>query len=565
MRDYLVFRHEDDYAHERTEMMDKFGYKTIPMVIQNIHNINFNVRLFNEYKSAPESYKMTPLFPEELDAIRIYGVMMLQQYVIMWSPGHELHNLPIHHRGMSTALIYPTAIPDDNVGVVPESIKTDDDDEDVGTTTARVKTEDSAARVKTEDSMDESVHPVPPRRFKSDDAPTETINAMTEAKWNIHRATPKSKSKKATTPKKLKGQPHPTPKLESPPLRTEPGLDKIMSMCEDSKYLWMGDSGSSCHFTNDDSGLFDWRPIKEGISLGDGRTVYATKIGTLRLEVHQRNGTKCIVYLPECKYIKSIPTNLFSITRALAHGWNLRNNGVQLVLTNQDQKIVFDSVESTATGFVMKVKMVPLPPQKRTSELMCSMTTRSTKPTRSPPPSNEVVRGWKKELKAQRDFAKDAKIPIESFYPKCHNCHHPGHKQEIIPPNPTEWQLVVNSNKIKPSQPTIKDGIDINEYHGIFGHVNGKILQATAKYYNIGLSGNLKTCLACSLAKIPKSPISREHNDRSTIPGERIFVDISYFPQPSIAGNQYWILIVDDATDMAWSVFVKHKSDLGER
>ena len=118
MRDYLVFRHEDDYAHERTEMMDKFGYKTIPMVIQNIHNINFNVRLFNEYKSGAESYKMTPLFPEELDAIRIYGVMMLQQYVIMWSPGHELHNLPIHHRGMSTALIYPTAIPDDDVAAV---------------------------------------------------------------------------------------------------------------------------------------------------------------------------------------------------------------------------------------------------------------------------------------------------------------------------------------------------------------------------------------------------------------------------------------------------------------
>ncbi len=658
MRDYLVFRHEDDYAHERTEMVDKFGYKTIPMVIQNTHNINFNVRLYNEYKTGPDSYKMVPLFPEELDAIRIYGVKMLQQYVVQWSPGHELHNLPIHHRGMSTELIYPTSIPDANVPAVSDNsamvpIKTDD----TVTTTEEPPT-------KTEDMED--VFPVPPKRRFKTEAPTETINAMTDGKWNIPRKTSKP----------------------STPLRTEPGLDKIMMMCDDNKYLWMGDSGSSCHFTNDDSGLFNWKPIKEGISLGDGRKVYATKIGTLRLEVHQKNGSKSIVYLPECKYIKNIPTNLFSITRALAHGWNLRNNGVQLVLTNQGQKIVFDLVESTRTGFVMKVKMVPMPPQNRSSELMCSMTTRGTSATSPPIPGNEILQEMAKEVKAQRAFSNGNKTPTDCFYynhvchkdpdmnanrekelkqlraflqkpltdleaeedalmeklgdvkeihgddqinlisdsamnkfiadvqeikqqtssPKqrkkrkqrkhwskrkhichtnpdvpcahvshqkhtCHKnpdvpCHHITHKLDkpILPEDhPTEWQLVVNDKKIKASQPTITDGIDINTYHDICGHVNGDILRMTAKYYNIGLSGTLKTCLPCTLAKIPRSPISRERNERSTIPGERIFVDISYFSKPSIAGNQYWLLIVDDATDMAWSVFLKHKSDLCER
>ena len=53
------------------------------------------------------------------------------------------------------------------------------------------------------------------------------------------------------------------------------------------------------------------------------------------------------------------------------------------------------------------------------------MTTRSTKPTPRPPPSNAILRGMAKELKAQRAFAKDAKTPIDSF---CRNCHNHGHK-----------------------------------------------------------------------------------------------------------------------------------------
>ena len=97
------------------------------------------------------------------------------------------------------------------------------------------------------------------------------------------------------------------------------------------------------------------------------------------------------------------------------------------------------------------------------------------------------------------------------------------------------------------------------------GHVNEKILRATAAHYNLKLNGVLNNCIACSLAKIHHAPISRDLHDRSTIPGERIYIDVSYFNHSSIAGNKYWLLIVDDATDMTWSFFMKNKSDLPER
>jgi hypothetical protein len=33
---------------------------------------------------------------------------------------------------------------------------------------------------------------------------------------------------------------------------------------------WVGDSGASCHMTNTEEGLHNWRPIKQGVRMGDG-------------------------------------------------------------------------------------------------------------------------------------------------------------------------------------------------------------------------------------------------------------------------------------------------------
>ena len=129
----------------------------------------------------------------------------------------------------------------------------------------------------------------------------------------------------------------------------------------DNNNLWIGDSGTSCHFTNDDTGMFNWEPIHDEIGVGNGNIVVATKRGSIRLVVHQRNGNRSNITLHGCKYIKGLSTNLFSITTALSRGWSLSNKNVHIILTKDDGRIVFDTLDPTTHGVLMMVRMVPIP------------------------------------------------------------------------------------------------------------------------------------------------------------------------------------------------------------
>jgi hypothetical protein len=134
-----------------------------------------------------------------------------------------------------------------------------------------------------------------------------------------------------------------------------------------------------------------------------------------------------------------------------------------------------------------------------------------------------------------------------------------------VPQEPA-WQAVpvTATNKTKFTRNMIPRTLDINKYHQILGHVNERYLRQTAAYHGIRLTGFLKECVDCALAKMHANPISKETNERCKTPGERIYVDISHFPQPSIARSKYWLLILDDASDMIFSIFLKQKSESPE-
>ena len=347
----------------------------------------------------------------------------------------------------------------------------------------------------------------------------------------------------------------------------------------DPKYFWIGDSGTSCHLTNTDQGMVSWTPIHEEINLGDGTPIYATKQGTMRFEVHQRNGKRAM-----SPYMTASTLNIYhracSVSpRHLAKGWKLSNRGVHIVLTNGTSRIEFDRVNPTTTGCIMTVQMVPLVP---TVEKSNSMTTRTksnctycTKPTHltksdssevlapNPTPyihSTKMLKDMGNKLKSNQKLS----TPKQKVQ-KTENRRSVATSTNTAAPTAT-WELVVrNKNKNFTKSPPNSSTLDINYYHQVLGHVNEKFLRDTARHYGITLTGTLNSCVACSLAKIHNNPIPTSTKPRSEIPGERIFIDISHFPQPSIAGNRYWLLIVDDATDMAWSVFLKKKSDLPER
>ncbi len=109
-----------------------------------------------------------------------------------------------------------------------------------------------------------------------------------------------------------------------------------------------------------------------------------------------------------------------------------------------------------------------------------------------------------------------------------------------------------------------KPAIEVNKFHKLLGHVGDQKLKPTADEFAVDLKGELKKCEFCKIAKAKKNRINKEANNKSSVPMERIFIDISTFKTPSLGGKYHWVLIVDEFTGMKWSYFMKFKSDLAD-
>ena len=69
----------------------------------------------------------------------------------------------------------------------------------------------------------------------------------------------------------------------------------------------------------------------------------------------------------------------------------------------------------------------------------------------------------------------------------------------------------------------IVNGKQSKEYfHRVAGHAGGHLMDATAKYYKVDLSGKVNNCLSCSLEKIRQKNIPKKNDDKNKNPGERM-------------------------------------------
>ena len=96
-------------------------------------------------------------------------------------------------------------------------------------------------------------------------------------------------------------------------------------------------------------------------------------------------------------------------------------------------------------------------------------------------------------------------------------------------------------------------------FHRVTGHAGHHLMDATAKYYKVNLTGNVNNCLSCSLEKIRQKNIPKKNEDKSRNPGERMYLDISSMRKPSMGGRQHWVMLVDEATKYKMSFFLKKK------
>ena len=103
--------------------------------------------------------------------------------------------------------------------------------------------------------------------------------------------------------------------------------------------------------------------------------------------------------------------------------------------------------------------------------------------------------------------------------------------------------------------------IKVNELHEKLGHMGEEMTRKVGKLMKVKVTGKMIKCEHCAIAKARHKNLKKVTNLRSKTAGERLYIDISQVKCKSLGGRAYWLLIVDEATDMKWTFCLKKKSD----
>jgi hypothetical protein len=101
--------------------------------------------------------------------------------------------------------------------------------------------------------------------------------------------------------------------------------------------------------------------------------------------------------------------------------------------------------------------------------------------------------------------------------------------------------------------------------HFKLGHCGEDSTRATANYYGWNTTGRFKPCEDCGIGKSKQKALNKMLSEKSKVPGERWFIDISSIKHESIGGTKFWFGMLDDCTDLFISHSVKAKSHIGKK
>jgi transposase InsO family protein len=111
------------------------------------------------------------------------------------------------------------------------------------------------------------------------------------------------------------------------------------------------------------------------------------------------------------------------------------------------------------------------------------------------------------------------------------------------------------------ANPAIERGhCDINEFHHIIGHPSEDTTRRTANYYGVQLTGKFEVCEDCKMGNARQKNVPKTTERQSERAGELLYIDISSVKHRSYGGSKFWLLVIDDYTDRAWSFFLRRKS-----
>jgi len=211
--------------------------------------------------------------------------------------------------------------------------------------------------------------------------------------------------------------------------------------------------------------LFDIEAVAGNIKIGDGTTLQAAEVGSLKVQVVQLDGTEQLLTVTKVQLVPDLCCNLFFITQALEHGFHVAGTKDKgLKLSKGATAVTFDRCVSTPNGYLLGVQVIRVPP----------------------------------------------------------------HDVALI-------EQLVHGAKM-----------NINDLHQKLGHR----LKATASQIGFNLVRETIVCEDCAIAKARQTNIPKENVNRSVIPGEQLYLDISGINHKKLGGTKFWLLVLDDATSM---------------
>jgi hypothetical protein len=96
--------------------------------------------------------------------------------------------------------------------------------------------------------------------------------------------------------------------------------------------IWIGDSGASCHVTQNDIGMFDTVASEKHIIVGGGSKLPILKTGKLKVAFEGRDGIYQEIVLQDVNYVPDMGMSLFSFNRAIDSGADLFSENKTMVI-----------------------------------------------------------------------------------------------------------------------------------------------------------------------------------------------------------------------------------------
>ena len=132
-------------------------------------------------------------------------------------------------------------------------------------------------------------------------------------------------------------------------------------------------------------------------------------------------------------------------------------------------------------------------------------------------------------------------------------------------PSGSSWLMGIKTQRlVGQAHAAIEPGknIPIWKFHQMTGHTREYLMESTADYMGIKLTGKLDPCETCAQAKIRQANIPKKKEPQvPSRPGYQLFIDIGSFKHESMGGKRHWLIVVDEFSDYSHSFFLKRKSD----